>query len=172
VLAKPLDECWHKKDRSFYAQITYFICIKWSSLHSLNSPNSPNLPNLPNSCKTCLLRVWRVLAKWFGKCQRVWRVFANELANIGESGESSQNCLANVAESGIFLKRAILANVSTRQKSASHSQNLNSLNLCASSHCLVWTNVILICNNFKQWHQGPQYCECEFSEFSDFKTKL
>ncbi len=73
VLAKPLDECWHKKDRSFYAQITYFICIKRSSLHSLNSPNSPN------SCKTCLLRVWRVLAKWFGECRRVWRVRANQV---------------------------------------------------------------------------------------------
>jgi hypothetical protein len=73
VLAKPLDECWHKKDRLFYAQITYFICIKRSILHSLNSPNSPN------SRKTCLLRVWRVLAKWFGECQWVWRVRANQV---------------------------------------------------------------------------------------------
>ncbi len=63
VLAKPLDECWLKQDRSFYVQITYFICIKRSSLHSLNLPN---LPNLPNSCKThqtCLSRGWGVLAK-------------------------------------------------------------------------------------------------------------
>ncbi len=82
VLAKPLDECWHKKDRSFYDQITYFICIKRSSLHWLNSPNSPNLPNSPNSPnsrKTCLSRVWRVLAKWFGECCRVWRVRANQV---------------------------------------------------------------------------------------------
>ncbi len=79
VLAKPLDECWHKKDRSFYAQITYFICKKRSSLHSLNSPNLLNSPNSPNSCKTCLLRVWRVLAKWFGKCRQVWRVRANQV---------------------------------------------------------------------------------------------
>ncbi len=73
VLAKPLDECWHNKDRLFYAQITYFIFIKWSSLHSLNLPNSPNLPNLPNSRKTCFWRDWRV---WLGKC---WRVRANQV---------------------------------------------------------------------------------------------
>ena len=79
VLAKPLDECWFKQYRLFYAQITYFICIKQSSLHSLNLPDSPNLPNLPNSRKTCLSRVWRVLAKWFGECQRVWRVRANQV---------------------------------------------------------------------------------------------
>ncbi len=79
VLAKPFDECWHKKDRSFYAQITYCICIKRSSLHLLNSPNSQNLPNSPNSHKTCLSRVWRVLAKWFGECRRVRRVWANQV---------------------------------------------------------------------------------------------
>ncbi len=74
VLAKPLDECWFKQDRSFYAQITYFICIKRSSLHSLNLPNSPNLLNLCKTRQTRLSRVWRVLAKWFGECQPVWRV--------------------------------------------------------------------------------------------------
>ena len=79
VLAKPLDECWHKKDRLFYAQITYFICIKLFSLHSLNSPNSPNSLNLRKTRQTCLLRVWRVLAKWFGKCWQVWRVRANQV---------------------------------------------------------------------------------------------
>jgi hypothetical protein len=63
----------------FYAQITYFICIKRSSLHSLNLPDLPNLPNSPNSRKTCLSRVWRVLAKWFGECWRVWRVRANQV---------------------------------------------------------------------------------------------
>ncbi len=103
VLAKPLDECWHKKDRLFYAQITYFICIKRSSLHSPNLPNSPNSPNLPNSCKTCLLRVWRVLAKWFGKCQRVWRVLANQV--VHEFNESDP-----------FSKRVILASTRIRQK--------------------------------------------------------
>jgi len=50
VLAKPLDKCWLKQDRLFYAQITYFICIKRSSLHSLYLPN---LTNSLNSCKTC-----------------------------------------------------------------------------------------------------------------------
>jgi hypothetical protein len=78
-LAKPLDECWLKQDRSFYAQITYFICIKRSSLHSLKLPNSPNLLNLHKTCQTCLLQVWRVLAKWFGECRRVWRVRATWL---------------------------------------------------------------------------------------------
>jgi hypothetical protein len=65
VLAKPLEECRRKQDRSFYAQITYFICIKRSSLHSLNSRRI---------CQTCLSRVWRVRAKWFGESRRVWRV--------------------------------------------------------------------------------------------------
>jgi hypothetical protein len=37
-LAKPLDECRLKQDKLFYAQKTYFICIKRSSLHSLNLP--------------------------------------------------------------------------------------------------------------------------------------
>jgi hypothetical protein len=82
VLAKPLDECWLMQDRSFYGQITYFICIKRSSLHLLNLPNSPNSLNLLNSrktCQTCLSRVWRVLEKWFGECQRVWQVRANQV---------------------------------------------------------------------------------------------
>jgi len=83
VLAKPLDECWLKQDRSFYAQITYFICIKRSSLHSLNSPNSPNLLNSRKTCQTCLSQVWRVLAKWFGECQRVWRVQAKQAGECG-----------------------------------------------------------------------------------------
>jgi hypothetical protein len=38
---------------SFYAQKTYFICIKPSILHSPNSQDSPNSTNLPNSCNTC-----------------------------------------------------------------------------------------------------------------------
>ena len=83
VLAKPLDECWLKQDRSFYAQITYFICIKRSSLHSLNSPNSPNSLNSRKTRQTCLSRVWRVLAKWFGECQRVWRVRAKQVGECG-----------------------------------------------------------------------------------------
>ena len=53
---------------SFYALKTYFICRKQSILHSPNSPNSRN------TCQTHLSRVWRVLAKRFGKCCRVWRV--------------------------------------------------------------------------------------------------
>ena len=79
VLAKPLDECWCKQDRSFYAQITYFICIKWSRLHSLNSPNSPNLLNSSKTCQTCLSRVWRVQVKQVGECWGVWRVRATWL---------------------------------------------------------------------------------------------
>jgi hypothetical protein len=62
-------ECWLKQDRSFYAQITYFICIIRSSLHSLNSPNSPNSLNSCKTHQTCLSQVWRVLAKWFGESQ-------------------------------------------------------------------------------------------------------
>ena len=62
------------------AQITYFICIKRSSLHSLNLPNSLNSRK---TCQTCLSQVWRVLAKWFGKCQRVWRVRAKQVGECG-----------------------------------------------------------------------------------------
>ena len=63
-------------------------------------------------CKTLELLTW----VWQGQSHfsHFWH-----LANVGESGESSQNNLANVGESGesrIFLKNAILASVSTRQK--------------------------------------------------------
>jgi hypothetical protein len=43
----------------------------------------------------------------------------NCLANVSESGDSLPNCLGNVGISGEsqrFLKRAILANASTRTK--------------------------------------------------------
>ncbi len=81
--AKPLDEWWVKQDRLFYAQITYFICIKQSNLHSLNSPNSPNSLNSHKTCQTCLSQVWRVLAKWLGECQWVWRVRAKQVCKCG-----------------------------------------------------------------------------------------
>ncbi len=79
VRAKYGGKCWRKQDRSFYEQITYFICIKRSILHSLNSPNLLNLLNSLNSCKscqTCLLRVWRVRAKWLANVGRMYRVRA------------------------------------------------------------------------------------------------
>jgi hypothetical protein len=113
-LAKPLDECWLKQDRSFYAQITYFICIKRSSLHSLNSPNSPNLLNLHKTCQTCLLRVWRVLAKWFGECRRVWRARATWL---GECRRVWQ--VQHISKKGHF------------------GEYSNSLNSLASGHSLI-----------------------------------
>ncbi len=96
VRAKQVGECRPKQDRSFYAQITYFICIKWSSLHSLNSPNSPNLLNSRKSCQTCLLRVWRVRAKWFGKSwiQQKWQIFG-EYSNLTNS-LSSGHCLIKI----------------------------------------------------------------------------
>jgi hypothetical protein len=74
VRPKQVGEFRRKQDRLFYAQITYFICIKRSSLHSLNSPNSPNSLNSCKSCQTCLSRVWRVRAKWFGECRPMYRV--------------------------------------------------------------------------------------------------
>ena len=67
---------WMLAQERFYAQITYFICIKCSSLHSLNSPNLPDSPNSRYTCKTWLLGVWQVRAKQVGKCRRVWRVLA------------------------------------------------------------------------------------------------
>jgi hypothetical protein len=45
--------------------------------------------------------------------------FENSLASVGESKESSEKGLANIDKSGEspkFPKKAILANVSTRQK--------------------------------------------------------
>jgi hypothetical protein len=68
-----------------------------------------------------------------------------DLANLGESGESgesAQHSLANVGESGesrIFLKTAGLASTRTRQKWRISGEYLNSLNLPASSHCLIMT---------------------------------
>ncbi len=79
VLAKPLDECWPKQDRLFYTQITYFICIKRSSLHSINLPNSPDLLHLLKTRQTCLLQVWQVQANQVCKFWRVWRVRANQV---------------------------------------------------------------------------------------------
>jgi hypothetical protein len=128
VLAKPLDECWLKEDRSFYAQITYFICIKQSSLHSLNSPNLPNLLNSRKTCQTCLSRVWRVFAKWFGECQRVWRVRAKQVGNVGEFSESDQ-----------FSKKTILASTRICQKWRIFGEYSNSTNSPASGHCLILT---------------------------------
>ena len=83
VRAKQVGECRRKQDRSFYAQITYFICIKRSSLHSLNSPNSPNSLNSCKSCQTCLSRVWRVWAKWLANVGQMYRVQGKWLANVG-----------------------------------------------------------------------------------------
>ncbi len=71
-------ECRRKQDRSFYAQITYFICIKRSSLHLLNLPNLLNLLNSCKSCQTCLSRVWRVRAKWLANVGRMYRVRAKQ----------------------------------------------------------------------------------------------
>ena len=79
VRPKQVGKGWRKQDRSFYAQITYFICIKRSSLHSLNSPNSPNSLNSLNSCKSCqicLLRMYRVRGKWLANVGRMYRVRA------------------------------------------------------------------------------------------------
>jgi hypothetical protein len=78
-----------KQDRSFYAQITYFICKKQSSLHSLNLPNSPNSPNSHKTCQTCLSRVWRVRAAGLGKCRWVWRVI--HISEKGHFGEYSNS---------------------------------------------------------------------------------
>ncbi len=85
VRPKQVGKCRRKQDRSFYAQITYFICIKRSSLHSLNSPNLPNLLNLLNSCKSrqiCLSRMYRVRGKWLANVRRMYRVRGKWLANV------------------------------------------------------------------------------------------
>ena len=86
------------KIRSFYAQITYFICIKRSSLHSLNLPN---LPNSRKTCQTCLSRVWRVRAARLGECQRVWQV--RNISKKGHFGEYSN--LLNSLASGHSLNK-------------------------------------------------------------------
>ncbi len=81
---KLVGECWRKQDRSFYAQITYFICIKRSSLHWLNSPNSLNSLNLCKSCQICLSRMYRVRGKWLTNVGRMYRVRGKWLANVGQ----------------------------------------------------------------------------------------
>jgi hypothetical protein len=83
VRPKQVGKCRRKQDRLFYAQITYFICIKRSSLHWLNSPNSPNSLNSCKSRQTCLSRVWQVRAKWLANVGRMYRVRGKWLANVG-----------------------------------------------------------------------------------------
>ena len=83
VRPKQVGKCRRQQDRLFYAQITYFICIKRPSLHSLNSPNSPNSLNSCKSRQTCLSRVWRVRAKWLANVGRMYRVRGKWLANVG-----------------------------------------------------------------------------------------
>jgi hypothetical protein len=114
VRPKQVGECRRKQDRSFYAQISYFICIKRSSLHSLNSTNSPNSLNLCKSCQTCLSRVWRVRAKWFGECRRIYRVWPKQVGKCRR----------------MYRVRPIFQNDHFGEYS-------NSTNLPASGHCLV-----------------------------------
>ncbi len=136
VLAKPLDECWLKQDRSFYAQITYFIWIKRSSLHSLNSPN---LLNLCKTCQTCLSRVWRVLAKWFGECRWVWRVRATWL------GEWRQVWRVRAAWLGEcpthFRKRPFWRVLEFAKKWQIFGEYSNSLNSLVSGHSLIQSHL-------------------------------
>jgi hypothetical protein len=47
---------------SFYAQKTYFICIKQSSLHSSNLQDLPNSTNSLNTCQT-RLREYRIFVR-------------------------------------------------------------------------------------------------------------
>ncbi len=89
VRPKQVGKCRRKQDRSFYAQITYFICIKRSSLRSLNSPNSPNSLNSCKSRQTCLSRVWRVRAKWLANVGRMYRV--RPIFQNGHFGEYSNS---------------------------------------------------------------------------------
>ncbi len=94
VRPKQVGKCRRKQDRLFYAQITYFICIKRSSLHSLNLPNLPNSLNLCKSRQICLLRMYRVRGKWLanvGRMYRVRRIFQND--HFGEYSNSPK--LAN-----------------------------------------------------------------------------
>ncbi len=83
VRPKQVVKCRRKQDRSFYAQITYFMCIKRSSLHLLNSPNSPNSLNSCKSRQICLSRMYRVRGKWLANVGRMYRVRGNWLANVG-----------------------------------------------------------------------------------------
>ncbi len=141
VLAKPLDECWCKQDRLFYTQITYFICIKRSSLHLLNLPNLPNSPNLLNSRKLAFCES--------GESSQ------NGLANVGESGVSEQNRLANVGasgESGTFPKKTVLANLSTCQKWWNFGEHSNLLNSRASGHSLNLTQCMCCAINITFAH--------------------
>jgi hypothetical protein len=122
VRPKQVGNCRRKEDRSFYAQITYIICIKRSSLHSLNSPNSLNSLN---SCKFA-----------FRECiksgESGWRM-AGECI---ESGESGWRMVGECIESGQFSKMAILASTRIRQNWRIFGEYSNSTNSPASGHCL------------------------------------
>ncbi len=91
VRPKQVGNCRRKVDRSFYAQITYFICIKRSSLHLLNSPNSLNLLNL---CKFAFRKCiesgesgWRMAGKCIESGESGWRM-AGECIESGQNGEN------------------------------------------------------------------------------------
>ncbi len=131
---------------SFYALKTYFICKKWSILHS------PNLPTLQirQICKTLAKLTFRESGEssvnGLANVSTSGESSVNRLANVGESGESSVNGLANVGESGescIFPKMAILASTRTHQKRPIFGKYSNSLNLLASGHSLVLHKAIV-----------------------------
>jgi hypothetical protein len=111
VLAEPLDECPGKQDRSFYAQITYFICIKWSSLHSHRTR--------VKLAKLAFRKSGESLQNGLANVGESGEFEQNRLANFGQSGESEQTRLANIGdsgESGTFPKKAILASTRICQK--------------------------------------------------------
>ncbi len=121
----------------FYAQNTYFICIKRSSLHSLNSPNLSNWPNLCNTCQTHLSWVWRVLKKWLGECwgvlakqfckyRLVWWVFAKLFSKYRQVW-----LVSHISDKGHFGK----------------CKYLHSLNLRSSNHCLAGLMKIVCTKN-------------------------
>ena len=110
VLAKPLYECWLNQDRTFYAQITYFICIKLSSLHSLNLPNSPNSPKFALHSPFASLAsprntAWRMSASLASPRNTTWQM----LASLASSRNRAWRMLASLAslhisENGCFGK--------------------------------------------------------------------
>ena len=107
----------------FYAQITYFICIKQSSLHSLNSPNSLNSLN---SCKFAFRECIE-----FGESG--WRMSVECI----ESGESSWRMAGECIESGQNGGNGHFGEYSNSPNWRIFGEYSNSTNSPASGHCLV-----------------------------------
>ncbi len=121
---------------------------KTFSLHLLNLPN---LLNLHKTHQTCFSQVWRVLAKWFGKCRQVWWVLPKR---FGEC-QWVWRVLANR-----FGKCRRVWRVSHVSKKGHFGKYSNLLNLRASGHCLVFYLISFVQKSSQPINQIKIWSNC------------